>query len=162
MRPLPLVVAAAAAIAMAGAARAASDEAFLKKALQGDNSEVQLGRIAAERGGSPEARNFGQMLVTDHGQHKMQVVPLAQAHRITDVDTAMPAANAEAAKLQGLSGRAFDHEFGRYMVRDHKADIADYRREAARAHDPAVRKLAQGTLPTLHKHLNAAERLARM
>ena len=70
-----------------------------------------------------------------------------------------PEARDEAAKLARLSGRAFDAEFARYMIEDHRKDIADFETEA-RGGGPVTRALATGTLPTLHKHLEIAERLA--
>jgi putative membrane protein len=46
------------------------------------------------------------------------------------------------------------------MVRDHRKDVSDFRRESASAHDPDVRKFATQTLPTLKEHLKLAESLA--
>ena len=37
----------------------------------------------------------------------------------------------ERQKLAGLSGPAFDREFARYMVKDHKDDISDFSKAAA-------------------------------
>lgn len=161
MRPLTLLLAASAASVIAGAAFAASDRAFLQTVVQTDNSEIQAGQLAEQKGASHEARDFGQMLVMDHTQHKMMVAPLARAHGVTDLNAVLPAAPAEMAKLQGLSGPAFDHEFARFMVKGHEQAISQFQQEVSGGQDPAVRKMARDTLPTLHKHLDAARRLAR-
>jgi putative membrane protein len=137
----------------------ASDQTFLKKALEGDNSEIALGQLAEQHGSSVGIRDFGQMLHDDHTASKANVLPVAQAHGVADTSEMAPEANVEARKLSRLSGRAFDHEFARYMVADHEHDIADFEREV-RQGDSATATLARETLPDLRKHLAMAQHLA--
>ncbi len=67
-------------------------------------------------------------------------------------------ADVEYLKLKLLSGASFDKEFARHMVKDHEDDIASYEKEVAR-NDATTVKLAKATLPTLRKHLKAAQAL---
>ncbi len=143
----------------AGTAYAGPDQTFLKKALEGDNSEMALGKMAEQHGTSPRARDFGRMLHEDHASAKAKALPVAQSHGVSDTAEMAPEAKAEATKLAGLSGPAFDHEFARYMVRDHKKDIADFEKET-RHGDAASAALARETLPDLRKHLKTAQQLA--
>jgi len=46
------------------------------------------------------------------------------------------------------------------MVKDHKKDIAEYKKEAKGTNSPAA-SYAQEILPDLHKHLQLAETLER-
>ncbi len=144
---------------LAGSAIAGPDQAFLKKAQEGDNSETALGRMAEHRGASPGVRDFGRMLREDHTAAKAKALPVAQAHGVPETDEMAPEAKAEARKLERLSGRAFDREFARYMVSDHKKDIADFQKEVRRG-DRASAALARETLPDLRKHLRTAQQLA--
>jgi len=144
----------------AGAANAASDSAFLKKAMEGDNSEIHLGQMAEQHGASAGTRDFGSALVSDHTKAKTAALPVARAHNLGDDTNMAPEAKREAAKLQGLHGQAFDREFARYMVKDHKKDIEDFEREA-RSGDASTAALARQTLPDLRKHLAMAQKLAR-
>lgn len=158
MRVLTLVALgamAAAAPALAGP----RDNQFIQDAIKGDNSEVRLGEMAQRRGASPGVRDFGAMLSTDHSQARDQAASVARRMRIDPPDEMAPEAREEAEKLRGLDGRAFDREFARYMVNDHRKDIAKFEREARGGHGPA-RELARQTLPTLRKHLRVAERLS--
>lgn len=150
-------IAAALAIASIGSVPALADPSeFLTKAIKGDNSESRLGALAAKRGQSARVRSFGAMLERDHKQARAQAAPIARRHRIPLTKAMSDEAQTEYAVLQRLHGRAFDREFGRYMVEDHRKDIADFQKEAA-SHDPAdVRAIARQTLPTLHKHLATA------
>lgn len=132
---------------------------FLTEAMQGDNSEVKLGQLAADMGSSQGVRDFGQMLVDDHGKAKQQVAQVATSMGVAVSDDAMPEANLEYDKLMGMKGAAFDKEFVSYMVDDHKKDIDKFQQEANSADPAQVTDLAKQTLPTLQKHLDTAKSL---
>lgn len=142
----------------ASAAHATTDE-FLTNAIKGDNSEARLGRLATERGASSGTRSFGRMLERDHGAARKEALPLARRHHVTPPTAMADEAQKEYRKLEALRGRDFDREFARYMVDDHKKDIADFEKEV-RSGDPGdVRALARKTLPVLRKHLKTAQSL---
>jgi putative membrane protein len=61
-------------------------------------------------------------------------------------------------KLSKLSGDAFDREFIKEMVADHKKDVAEFQKEAKRRNDPAA-DYANQTLPVLQNHLQMAQSL---
>jgi putative membrane protein len=158
--PLLSLVAVTAIVTSAGAASAANDKPFLKKAMEGDNSEMRLGAIAEQKGASSGVRDFGRMLNTDHAKALAEVTPVAKAHGMAPGKEMAPEAKTEATKLGHLSGAAFDREFAGYMVKDHKKDIAEFEKQA-RVGDASTAALARKTLPTLRKHLETAEQLAR-
>ena len=151
---------AAVAIAVAGSAPALADTSeFLTTAIKGDNSETRLGALAAKKAHGAPVRNFGAMLERDHKKARAQAAPIAARHKVPLTSAMSDEAQTEYAVLQRLHGAAFDHEFARYMVEDHKKDIADFEKET-RSGDPAdVRALARQTLPVLHKHLATAQRI---
>jgi putative membrane protein len=140
-------------------ALAASDSSFLKKALEGDNSEMALGQMAEKDGASAGTRDFGKMLYTDHSAAKTKALPVAKAHGVPDTEAMAPEAKAEAAKLKHLRGAAFDNEFDRYMVEDHTKDISDFEKQA-KIGDSSTAALARDTLPDLRRHLEAAQKLS--
>ena len=43
------------------------------------------------------------------------------------------------------------------MVKDHRTDVAEFKKEAASGKDPEVKAFASKTLPTLEEHLKLAE-----
>ncbi|MFL6845419.1 MAG: DUF4142 domain-containing protein [Allosphingosinicella sp.] len=134
--------------------------AFLTEAMQGDNSETILGGIAARRGASADVRRFGAMLASDHRKGKSEVAALARRMGVPVTDRMAPEAIAERSKLARLSGRAFDREFARYMIEDHRKDIAKFSAEAGSRDRPQFVALARRTLPVLHRHLIVARSLA--
>jgi putative membrane protein len=60
-------------------------------------------------------------------------------------------------RMSKLSGANFDREFAKHMVDDHKKDIKAYEKEAKTS--DAAGAYAKEALPTLHKHLEAAQSL---
>ncbi len=153
-----LSLAVAIALGLAGPALAQPRQAadFLRTAIQGDNSEIMLGRMAANNPtASPAVRRFGQQLAGDHMQARQQTVGLARAFGVQPPNGPTMMAQAERAKLGVLRGRSFDREFVNYMVHDHEKDIGDFRQESFRGHG-AVSRLARNSLPKLRQHLNIA------
>lgn len=136
------------------------DGAFLTDAMKGDNSEVALGKIAQAKGASQGVKDLGTMLVTDHGAHKSEVAALAQQAGVTVTDDIKDEAKTLETKLNGLTGAAFDKAFVDATVDDHKKDIAKYEQQA-KSGDPQTAALANKTLPTLRKHLDAAQALQK-
>ena len=152
---------AVAALLFAGPAALAADKAdstFVKKAIEGNLAEVQMGQLAQQKGASQPVRDFGVMLAKDHSDANQQAMALAQQVGVT----APSGPNAEQKKmydkLSKLSGNTFDREFAKAMVADHKKDIREYQKEA-KSKDANVAKYAQATLPHLEQHLKAAESL---
>ncbi len=131
---------------------------FMRKAIEGDNSEIRLGALAQERAASPGVRDFGKMLQQDHAKARLEADKVAQGLGQKAPTGMSSEAEAEFHKLQGLNGAAFDKEFVSYMVDDHQKDIADFTAEAAQTGPAAT--MAQRQLPTLQKHLQTAQSLA--
>jgi putative membrane protein len=129
---------------------------FLTKALKGDNSETKLGSLAARNGHSKEVRAFGAMLSKDHRLAREKTIPIAARYHVSIPSQMAPEAQLEYAKLHLLRGTAFDHEFSRYMVKDHQNDIADFEKEAKSSDPSDLRALARQSLPVLRKHLATA------
>jgi putative membrane protein len=138
------------------AALAAPPAAFLKKAIQGNYSEVTLGRIVQQRGSSDRVRQFGAMLVNDHSKGLSQAQDIASRMHLRIPASLTPEARSEQRRLQRLSGRAFDREVRQYMINDHRKDIAEFK-EQARSGDRATSAYASATVPVMQKHLSMAE-----
>jgi putative membrane protein len=143
---------------MTSAGATAIDTAFLTDAMKGDNGEVAIGNLAAEKASSSAAKDFGRLLATDHGSHKQKLAALASSAGLPTTDESTDEAKANLDKLKGLSGAAFDKEFAKMMVEDHQKDIAKYEKQASSG-DPQTAALAKETLPVLRKHLKTAQGL---
>jgi len=134
-----------------------ASKTFIKNAIEGDIAEVNVGKLAQDKDQSQAAKDFGAMLVKDHSEHKAKAEEVASQIGVKPPTGSSIGEKATYAKLKVLSGASFDRAFASAMVKDHTADIKEYKRESAKG-DPAG-KLAQETLPTLQRHLQTAQQL---
>ena len=139
---------------------AADDRDFLTEAMKGDNSEVVLGQLAASKGTTEGVRTFGKKLAVDHAKAKKQVLAVARQLNVQETNALSDEASAERARLDTLSGAAFDKEFAAFMVKDHESDIQKFEKQANKGTGPTA-DLAKHTLPELRKHLDIARSLVR-
>ena len=143
------------------ASAAMTDQQFITFAAETDMTEAHLGQLAAEQAASQEVKDFAQMLVTDHTADYQQVNTVAGKAGLT-VPKGLDAQHEKmVAPFEKLKGAAFDHRFVQEMVLGHTKAIAEYKREAQDAQNPDVKAYASQTLPTLQKHLEAAQALEK-
>ncbi|MGO4570749.1 DUF4142 domain-containing protein [Microvirga sp. 2TAF3] len=154
-----LAVAAALSVSSYALAKDSPNQAFLKKAIEGNLAEVSVGQLAQQKGNTDGVKNFGRMLETDHSAANQKAMSVASSMGVTPPTEPSKEQKETYQKLSKLSGAAFDREFIKDMVADHKKDVAEYEREAKRQNDP-VAGYASETLPALQKHLQTAESLS--
>ena len=133
---------------------------FITKAVQGNLAEVAMGQLAQQKASSDDVRSFGQMLEQDHSSANQQASSAASSLNVAVPTEPNKQQKATYDRMSKLSGTAFDREFVKHMVTDHRKDISDYQKEAKRS-DGQVSEYAKATLPTLQKHLATAQSLAK-
>jgi putative membrane protein len=140
---------------------AMSDADFAKKAAAGGIAEVKMGQLAQEKGSSEEVKNFGKKMVDDHTQANDKLKEIASQQNIKLPSDMDKHDRAEYNKLSKLSGDAFDKEYTRDMIKDHRDDISDFQDEAKGGQNEAIKNFASETLPTLEMHLKMAREAAQ-
>jgi putative membrane protein len=131
----------------------AADVAFALKAAQGGAGEVQLGQLAAQKGGSAEVKAFGQQMVEDHTKASENLKSVAGKESLT-LPSSMDAKDLTLyTKLQYESGSKFDKDYVRAMVKDHRDDVKEFQKEADKGQDPLLKAFAAQVLPMLQAHL---------
>jgi putative membrane protein len=135
-------------------------QAFITKAIQGNLAEAALGQLAQQKSASDGVRSFGQQLVTDHTAANQRATAVASQMGVTPPTEPSKAQKAMYDRMAKLSGAAFDRQFVRHMVDDHRKDVAEYQKAAKKPNDPAA-AYASETLPTLQQHMQTAQALAK-
>ena len=134
-----------------------ADKKFATEAAQGGLAEVELGKLAAQKGQSDKVKQFGQRMVDDHTNANNQLKSVAQKDNITLPTDITAKDQALKDKLSGLSGAEFDRTYMQNMVRDHEKDISEFQREANSGSNADLKGFAAQTLPTLQEHLRMAK-----
>jgi putative membrane protein len=135
-------------------------DAFIQKAIEGNLAEIKVGQLAQQKGASEGVRHFGTVLAQDHATANDHAMAAASSMGVTPPSEPSSKEQAIYRHLASLSGKKFDKAFVKAMVKDHKKDIAQYKKEAKSSNSPAA-NYAQQILPDLHKHLKLAEALER-
>jgi putative membrane protein len=137
-----------------------SDKTFIKKAAEGGMAEVELGKLAAEKGSSEDVKKFGQRMVEDHSKANDQLKQVASSKGVEVPADLNAKDKATKARLSKLSGEQFDKAYMSDMVKDHQQDVAEFRKESKMAKDPEVKSFASQTLPVIEDHLKEARSIA--
>jgi putative membrane protein len=132
-------------------------QTFMKEAIQGNLAEVQMGKLAQQKGGSDDVKQFGQKLVTDHSANLEKAKSVAQSMNMKLPTEPSAKQKAEYQKMSKLSGNQFDKQFAQHMVMDHKKDISEFQQESKKS--GAAANFAKQTVPVLQQHLKIAQSL---
>ncbi len=135
------------------------DFQFVKAAARGGMMEVELGKIAQQKGGIPAVQDFGKRMVTDHGQANAELKQLAENKGAILPGMLSRKERRQVQHLEGLSPVKFDRAYAKDMVRDHNHDIKAFERAAKRVKDPDLRAFAAKTIPILREHLRLAQEM---
>lgn len=141
----------------AGRASNSADAKFAMTAAMDGMTEVELGRLAVQKGASDAVKQLGQRMIDDHTAANQQLMQLASSKGITLPTSLDPKHAAMVQKFQGLSGAAFDRAYAKQMVQDHRKAVALFQKEADRGMDAEIKAFASSTLPTLQGHLSMAQ-----
>lgn len=138
-----------------------ADKMFLKKALQGSMAEVQVAQLALSKTSNDQVKQFAQRMIDDHTKMIEQVKPVAMQMGVAIPDGPDKKDKAKMARLQALSGDAFDKAYIKDMVKDHKMDDNDFKSEISSAQNPQVKELAAKGDPIIESHLQMVEQIAK-
>ncbi len=165
-RKLVAALAAAAALLCATAlgaaedAAAAGDNLFYQQAAGAGLAEVDFGRLAVSRAADPRVKEFGSMMVADHTKASGELAELAKSKSALlpmELDSDHKDARA---KLNALTGAAFDAAYIQMQVADHREVESLLKKEIASGKDAQAKAWASSALPVVQAHLKRAQELA--
>jgi putative membrane protein len=129
------------------------DRAFIERAASSNLAEVQLGRLAVEKGTSPTVKALGQRMIDDHTKANDALKAVAVKISVplpTETDTR---SKATYDKLSKLSGASFDKAYVDAVAKGHDEDVQTFKRELGTTGiDPDVKAWAQKTLVVVQAH----------
>jgi putative membrane protein len=142
-----------------GGALGTTDRNFVMEAAMSGMAEVELGRLAVERGSSDAVKQFGQRMVDDHTRANEELMQLVSGLGLALPTTLGAKHRAAVNKMSRLSGAQFDRAYSKQMVADHQKAVSLFQREADRGTHAELKTFAGGKLPALQEHLSMARQL---
>jgi putative membrane protein len=139
----------------------AIDKAFVKKALEGNVGEIQMGQLALQKSNDDQVKQFAQRMVDDHGKMQDQFKPVAEQMGVKVPDGPSKGQMKKMDKMKALSGDAFDQAYVKDMVKDHKSDANEFKQEAQNTQNPQLKQLATEGGQTIESHLQQIQQIAQ-
>jgi putative membrane protein len=127
------------------AALSAKDKSFMKDAAKGGMMEVDMGKMAQEKGKSAEVKKIGGRMVADHSKANAELMDIAKKKGVD--------LSKEKAKMEKMDDANFDKQYIEMMVKDHEKDLAAFQAEAKDGSDAEVKAFASKTAEVIKKHL---------
>jgi putative membrane protein len=146
-------------VAMGSDSLSKNDAAFLVDAAAGGKLEVEMGKIAEKNGQSPRVRGFGRMMIHDHSMGGAKVRGIAMKENIVLPDSVSGKQRDELNDLRQRTGPDFDKAYVDMMVKDHKDDIAEFKKESDHGTDSLIRMFATNSLDMLNMHLDSVQHI---
>ncbi len=136
-----------------------ADKTFATKVAQDGMAEIELGKLAEQKGSHPQVKSFGERMQTDHAKANDELKTLASEKGVTLPASPNQQQEALKTKLDKLDGAAFDRAYADAMVQDHQKAVSEFEKESKSASDADVKAFAAKTLPTLREHLRLAREM---
>jgi putative membrane protein len=156
MKHLMTLIAAAVPL-VASAAGGSPDEAFFQKVTEAGLAEVAAGKLAQTKGSRESVRQFGAMMVKDHGAANDKLKGIAHTKGITLPEDPDLKHTAQDELFAQRVGPDFDRAYIDAQIKDHKEAEALLQTEIALGKDADAKAFAQEILPKVQAHLKAIE-----
>ena len=122
-------------------------------------AEVAAGKMAVAKSQNPQVKAYAQKMIDDHTTALNDVTTLAQAKGVTMPTDLDAPHKAMAAKLDKLSGEAFDKAYMKDAgVTDHTKVHTKLKAMSSKVKDPDVKAAAAKMMPVVDEHLQMAKK----
>ncbi|MEG4022550.1 MULTISPECIES: DUF4142 domain-containing protein [unclassified Microcoleus] len=135
------------------------DRTFVMQAGQLSMLEVQLGRLAVQRGSSAGVKQYGQEMVDEHTRANQELMQLAMQKEVELPAEISSQNKALSDRLSRLSGTSFDTAYKQAMIESHNQAIALFQAQSQQGQDPELKAWATKTLPNLQAHLQMVNQM---
>ena len=133
------------------------DKDFMKAVNESNNSERAYVPVVMKKSSNASVKQFGNMMVKDHTTANQALVKLAASKGVKLPHDVPAKEQAVIKRLSRESGSAFDKAYQHEMIRDHTADVGEFKREISLGRDASVKAFAVKYLPVIQKHLQMAK-----
>ncbi|HWK07550.1 MAG TPA: DUF4142 domain-containing protein [Puia sp.] len=138
------------------------DATFVVNTANAGMTEIQAGQLAQQKGMAKDVKSYGAMMEKDHTAAADKLKAVAASKNITLPPAISPEMQKNIDDLQKKEGKDFDKAYISMMVDDHKKVISLFEDEAKNGSDADIKAFANSTLPTLHHHLEEAQKCEKM
>lgn len=133
------------------------DTQFLVNAAEINMEEIQLGKLAQQKGTTAEVKELAKKMEDSHRKSQGELTTLAQSKGITIPSSPTEDAREAFTELSKKDGNDFDKAYANRMVNGHEDAIETFEKASEDCEDEDIKDWAAATLPVLRKHLEQAK-----
>ncbi|MGI8889774.1 MAG: DUF4142 domain-containing protein [Chthoniobacterales bacterium] len=139
-----------------------AEKSFIMKAANGGMTEVELGKIAEQKGATQDVKDFGKRMVHDHGKANDQLKEVAGKMDVEIPDKVDAEHQATIDKFSKMAaGADFDQAYIPAMIKDHNEDIAEFQKEEKTVKNEDLKRFIASTIPVMKEHLMMIEKISK-
>ena len=133
------------------------DAKWAVEAANGGMTEVELGKLAQQKATTDRLKNFGAMMVSDHGKAGDKLKQIAAEKNIILPANLSDKSQKNIDDLNKKSGKDFDKAYINMMIDDHKKDVDKFKKGSTDVKDSDLKNFASETLPVIQMHLDSIQ-----
>ncbi|MDQ3048005.1 MAG: DUF4142 domain-containing protein [Bacteroidota bacterium] len=134
-----------------------TDTKFAVCAAEASMMEVKMAELALTNSTTPEVKKLARHMLEEHKKTGKELKVLAAKKNITLPEKMGNKSQKMVDCMAKKQGEKFDKAYSGRLKKDHKRDIAVFKREAEKGNDADFRAFATAKLQVLEKHLELTE-----
>jgi len=131
------------------------DSIFAVTASRENLAEIELGQLAIKNAKGKRFKNFGWLMVKDHGKANNKLMAMAQLKKLPLPSKIDSTEQNKITQLAKKTGGDFNNAYVAMMLDDGKKDVKVFTDASTKTQDPDIKSYAKKTLPVIQKHLDA-------
>ena len=131
----------------------AKDKQYIKNVAESNVVEMAMAKLALSKSNNADVKQFAQMMMDDHSGAESKLAPIAQKDGVSLPPPMLAKHKATAARLEKLSGDAFDKVYVAANVKGHQETATKMETGMGGITDPDLKTYAEQTLPVVKGHL---------
>ncbi|HEU4471775.1 MAG TPA: DUF4142 domain-containing protein [Flavisolibacter sp.] len=147
---------------MSGTPITREDSMFVMEAAAGGMMEVEAGNLAQQNGANQRVKDYGAMMVRDHGRANDELKSFASSRGMTLPASLPPDMQKHLEDMRKMTGKSFDQHYVSMMVDHHNKDITKFRNQSTGGGDAELKAWAGKTLPVLQMHKDSIDAIRKM
>jgi putative membrane protein len=139
-----------------------TDQEFMQSAAASDQNEIQLSKLALEKGVTGVVKDHANMMIKDHTKSTTDLKAIAGKKNVTlpaDMDGEHKAI---AASMRKLSGKDFETKFMDQMVMDHQKTLNTLKAHQQMTKDADLQGFIGKVTPVVQGHLDMSKKHSDM
>jgi putative membrane protein len=139
-----------------------SDKTFLTDAAEGNLAEINYAKLALQKSGDKNVREFATKMIKDHEMLNESMKPFAKQLGVKEPSGPPLTDHVKYEELKMKSGIAFDRAYVEAMVKDHHDDLQAFIDEENKTADPALKAETAKGEAVIREHTEMIDKIAHM